>query len=238
MRFFLLISLVSINSYAMFSSDICVTGEFVAQTQRQGAFWGAFKREFKVSKSRCKVVIKHDDVISSEWEIDICKEPINLKVEQYFTKKHYIKEEICTKKSKSTFCRKVYELSALINKEGLVLAEGERDSLETEHGKIYCLSLILEKYLMKGDVFSMNHSQKVALFNDEVSINRSKTTAKDTAATHKEIKSAPVKKELQGLKKTVKEVTQKSKIEVPKKPIRPAKLEVDKSPEGEKLDSF
>ena len=166
MRFLLLISFfISTNTYSMFKSLECINGDFKSSVTRKGAFFGMMDYKFEIEKSRCVIKVNYKDVLKSDWTFDICREPVHLKVNQYFSEKVYIKEGDCFEKSKKTFCRKTAEFLNLIQKEGLINATGERDSLETDHGKVYCAFKILKKHLEDETIFRINGAENPSLFS-------------------------------------------------------------------------
>ena len=68
------------------------------------------------------------------------------------------KEVECINKDKSKdtsdFCSQYFDLMDVIQDDGLIFAEGDRDHLTTDHGKTYCSYLIMRKYLNDSVVFS------------------------------------------------------------------------------------
>ena len=42
----------------------------------------------------------------------------------------------------------------VIQDDGLIFAQGDRDSLDSDHGKTYCTYLLLKKYLNESQAFS------------------------------------------------------------------------------------
>lgn len=158
MRLFLLISIffTSFNLYSALSSSECVRSDFEASVKKDGALFGLFDYRFEISKKRCLITLKYQNVLNSEWSVDICREPIHLKIYQYFSHKVYMKEGSCTPDDKSTFCKKAQELISLIEREGLVHAKGERETLDTDHGKVFCAYSTLLRHLNDDAIFSMS----------------------------------------------------------------------------------
>ena len=48
------------------------------------------------------------------------------------------------KKERPDFCRKKEELENIISDEGLIFANGLKEDISSEHGKVYCTYLILK----------------------------------------------------------------------------------------------
>ncbi len=68
------------------------------------------------------------------------------------------KEAECIKVDKSRdtsdFCAQYFEMMDIIQDDGLIFAEGDRDNLLSAHGKTYCSYLLLKKYLNESVIFS------------------------------------------------------------------------------------
>jgi hypothetical protein len=54
----------------------------------------------------------------------------------------------------SHFCSQYFALTDVIQDEGLIFAEGDRDNLNSDHGKTYCAYLLLKRYLNDSIIFS------------------------------------------------------------------------------------
>ncbi|MCB9094403.1 MAG: hypothetical protein H6621_04970 [Halobacteriovoraceae bacterium] len=151
----------------MFGSDECINSNFEAEVENDGAIFGLIEYKFKIKKDRCLIHLDYQKLFPSQWTVDICREPIHLKNHQYFSSKVYLKEGYCMEQSKDAFCVKTRELSKIIDGEGLVFAEGERDTLKTSHGKIFCAHLLLQKHLVEGKIFAINAPNNPKLFRSE-----------------------------------------------------------------------
>jgi len=176
MRLLIFLSLISLNSFSQ-NIESCLKSDFSSQISNSDFLWGLVKYELNISKKRCVIKLLKDKGLKSEWEIDICREPIHIKAMQYFTKKEYIKDMTCSQKSKNTFCKKTAQLLRLLEKEALIHALGEREDLNSQHGQVYCLYKLINEYLMHDEVFSMNRSYVNAQFHG-VSFGGTKTDKK------------------------------------------------------------
>jgi len=222
MRFLVFLSFFSLSSFSL--DNECVRANFDISIEREGAFWGMLPYKLKVSKDRCVIKLVRDNVLKSNWELDLCREPVHLKVYQYFTKKDFLKEEACHDKTKNTFCRKKDEFIKVIEKEGLVHVKGEREDFSSDHGKLYCLYGLVKDYLNNSILFSMTqdyeslHGQAQIL--EEVEMKQGLPKAKPAEVINQEKAQDWV--EGKGKAKEIKEDVQeniKEKIQVIKKAV-------------------
>jgi hypothetical protein len=51
------------------------------------------------------------------------------------------------------YCQKLKELEKLILDEGLIFAKGLKEDLSTDHGKVYCVYLLIQGYLREGNIY-------------------------------------------------------------------------------------
>jgi hypothetical protein len=141
-----------------FSSKECLERVFQTKIGFKGPFFGLFNHELVVSKKHCLVTIKHKKYLSKEWMVDVCREPVHIKVTSVTGVDVAKKEFACIKPDKSRdtsdFCAQYFELMEIIQDDGLIFAEGDRDNISTPHGKTYCSYLLLQRYLNDSMSFS------------------------------------------------------------------------------------
>ncbi len=154
MHYLVLISITFI-SLCSFSFDSCVKRDLKVDIASKKAF-GFIDYKLNLEKKRCVIEIQRENFFKSAWKIDICKEPIHLKVLEYFTNKNYIIEKKCSDESEDTFCKKKRQLISIMEKELLINSEGEKENLDSHYGISYCIYELLKKYLNEGMIFSMN----------------------------------------------------------------------------------
>ncbi len=213
MRYLLLINLILISpAYSLFRSSDCINNDFEANVNRKGAVFGMLNYRFNISKDRCVIKLAYKDVLKSDWTFDICREPVHLKVNQYLSEKVYIKSEDCNAGSKNTFCRKSKEFFELIEKEGLINAQGERDSLSTEHGKVYCVFKLLKKHLEDEVIFTIDSVSNPSLFetSDLMDVLPKKETIEKKIEVVKEAVVEKAKKIKDNIKEGVSETLEKA----------------------------
>jgi len=153
---FLLIG--SVCAQTRFSSKSCLDSTYKMKMTQKGPLFGLLKQEFLIDKNNCIVHISHKKYLPKEWIIDVCREPVHIKVTSATGVDVAKKETECTKKDNSRdtsdFCSQYFTMMDIIQDDGLIFAEGDRDNLDSAHGKTYCSYLLLKKYLNDWVVFS------------------------------------------------------------------------------------
>lgn len=141
-----------------FSPKSCLDSAYTMTMVQKGALFGLMKQEFSLNKSGCIVRVSHRKYLPKEWIIDVCREPVHIKVTSATGVDVAKKETDCMKNDKSRdtgdFCSQYFDMVDVIQDEGLIFATGDRDNLESDHGKTYCSYLLLKNYLVQGTVFS------------------------------------------------------------------------------------
>ena len=157
---FLLGVLFISNAFAQerFSPKSCLDSIYKMKMVQKGPLFGLLKHEFIIDKKACLVHVIHKKYLPKEWIIDICREPVHIKVTSATGVDVAKKEAECMKMDKSRdtsdFCSQYHDLMDVIQDDGLIFAEGDRDNLVSDHGKTFCSYLLLKKYLNESVVFS------------------------------------------------------------------------------------
>jgi len=158
---FSIISLLLIGSafaQTRFSSKSCLDSSYKMKMTQKGPLFGLLKQEFVIDKKNCILHISHKKYLPREWTVDVCREPVHIKVTSATGVDVAKKESECIKKDKSRdtsdFCSQYFTMMDVIQDDGLIFAEGDRDNLSSAHGKTYCSYLLLKKYLNDSVVFS------------------------------------------------------------------------------------
>lgn len=156
--FFIILFISSALAQTRFSPKSCLDSKYKMKMVQQGPLFGLFKQEFTVDKKDCLIHIIYHKYFPKEWFIDICREPVHIKVTSATGVDVAKKEAPCINvdktKNTSDFCSQVFNLLDVIQDDGLIFAEGDRDNLNSNHGKTYCAYLLLKKYLNESIVFS------------------------------------------------------------------------------------
>ncbi len=157
--FFLILFVATANAQQMrFSPKACLDSSFKMRMIQKGPLFGLLKHEFVINKKECNLTVTYRKYFPREWKIDVCREPVHVKVTSAtgvdVAKK--IDECMHTDKSRDTgdFCSQYFDIIDVIQDEGLIFAEGDRDNLSSDHGKTYCSYLLLRRYLLDSIVFS------------------------------------------------------------------------------------
>lgn len=141
-----------------FSSKACLESSYVMKMVQKGPLFGLLKQEFIIDKKNCIVHITHKKYLPKEWFVDVCREPVHIKVTSATGVDVAKKEDQCMHfdktKDTSDFCSQYFDMMDVIQDDGLIFAEGDRDNLASDHGKTYCTYLLMKKYLNESVVFS------------------------------------------------------------------------------------
>jgi hypothetical protein len=119
----------------------------------QGKFFGLLSNELVIEKKKCVISVSYKNVLTTKWDVDICREPVHIKLLAKGNQNVFKKPKNCDN-SKQEYCNQAEELMSIIQDHGLIFAEGERETISSSHGKVYCISLLLDKYLNEGIIFS------------------------------------------------------------------------------------
>lgn len=165
--FFLCVS--SMNLMAFTTYD-CLNASYDSSVTHPSSPFGLLMKNIKISKRLCEVTITHTsyEFYQKKWVIDVCRGPVHVKygvgsVSVYKRDATMCKKGI--KGDKSDFCVNVFDLEDFIQDDGLIFAKGEKEDLKSDHGKMYCAFLLVNKYLMDGYIFSRHRLERV--FEDD-----------------------------------------------------------------------
>jgi hypothetical protein len=156
----LLLLSLSLNALALerFSSKSCLEASYKTKIAHRGPLFGLLPHELVIEKKSCLIKISYRRYLPKEWVIDVCREPVHIKVSSATGIDVAKKTDNCIKPDKtrntSDFCSQYFDLVDVIQDDGLIFAEGDRDSLTTPHGRTYCTYLLIERYLSDNMLFS------------------------------------------------------------------------------------
>lgn len=156
--FLLLILVGQVHAQTRFSPKSCLDSSYKMTMIRKGPLFGLFKQEFILEKKSCIVHITHRKYLPKEWVVDVCREPVHIKVTSATGVDVAKKEADCLKndnsRDTSDFCSQYFTMMDVIQDDGLIFAQGDRDNLYSDHGRTYCSYLLLKKYLNESIIFS------------------------------------------------------------------------------------
>jgi hypothetical protein len=156
---FNIIALLLFSSAAFgFLDESCLGGSFNAKISHKVGPFSLLNNDLNITKDLCtlNIVFKKWSLFEKKWIIDYCRMPIHIK---YGTGTYDIlkRDQGCAvledKKERPDFCKKKEELENIISDEGLIFANGLKEDISSEHGKVYCTYLVLKSYLDDGIVY-------------------------------------------------------------------------------------
>jgi hypothetical protein len=150
---FSIILAASTNLFAKFDYKECINSSFKEEIKHKGKFFGLIKHKLKIQKDHCVIDLKFKKFTEKNWVIDICREPIHIKKKGSGIDV-FKRRASCELDPKQAYCYEEKEVFSILQDDGLIFAQGERESISTQHGKIYCAFLLLQKYLKRGEVLS------------------------------------------------------------------------------------
>lgn len=157
----LVLILMSTSAYASkFSSQECLNGKYETEIKHKGKFFGLVENKIKINKEQCLINVTFKGILETTWKVDVCREPIHMKVTSKGSQDVYKRSKKCDKTTKSDFCYYRRELLESIQDHGLIFAKGQREDIKQSHGQAYCSYLLLQRYLDDGVVFSSFESPK------------------------------------------------------------------------------
>lgn len=191
-KYSLLVLLFSHNVYAnRFTSDECLRSSFSASVEHSGKFFGLIKNKLTIDKKECLIEVTFDNILETNWTVDLCREPIHMKILAKGSESVFKRVDKCTQDEKSDFCIYRNELREKLQDYGLIFAKGERESLNTDHGKTYCSYLLIGQYLDNGVLFSKYRSS-IDLFNDKQSTTAPATKKIETIKEAKAVETGMI----------------------------------------------
>ena len=132
----------------------CLGHDFKLKVAHDVLPLGLLSKELSVVKKKCDIKIKSISYIwmKKDWNVDVCRTPVHIKAGTY-SPEVLRKSGPCPNKT-SGYCKTADELISLIEDDGLIFAKGEKEDPLSEHGRIYCIYALLNKYLKNGEILS------------------------------------------------------------------------------------
>ncbi|MDP7319558.1 MAG: hypothetical protein QF441_03070 [Bacteriovoracaceae bacterium] len=177
--FFILILVLPSTIYAQrYTSQECLKANFVTSIENEERFFGLIRSVLTIKKEGCIIDVHYKNILETSWLIDICREPIHIKESRFGNQSVFKRVGVCEGAVETDYCSSWKELHKTLQDYGLIFAQGEREKLETAHGKVYCSYLLAKKYLGQGVLFS-KYGKNINLFDDKEpsqKIHRSETS--------------------------------------------------------------
>ncbi len=166
--FKILIFFFLINPLFAFDDNSCFNGNYDVEVIHKGQPFGLLPVKLKIKKEGCALTIQHEKFkyIKKAWQVDICRAPIHIK--KGLGAVEVVKKTApCEGKERGIFCTEFLTMKRLIQDDGLIFAAGEKENLQTDHGKTYCAYLLLNKYLDRSVVFNRGQDYKGKLIQSD-----------------------------------------------------------------------
>lgn len=171
-KFKIFIFFIFLSSWSHgFVDEACLGGNFNSKVSHKVGPFSLLNNDLTFKKENCTISLtfKKWSLFEKKWLVDYCRMPVHIKYGNG-SFDVYKRTDDCTKvkdkKDKPEFCKKNEELENIISDEGLIFANGLKEDISSDHGKVYCVYLILKSYLNDGIIYEsgaqkFNGSEKV-----------------------------------------------------------------------------
>lgn len=138
-----------------FSLKECLETNFTADVTHKGQPFGLTDTILNIEKEGCVLKIHHHSLkfLKKAWEIDVCRAPVHIKSGAGAVSV-LRREGPCLEGATSEFCQETKSIDAILQNDGLIFAQGEREDLTSPHGQIHCAYTMLNHYLYDGKILS------------------------------------------------------------------------------------
>lgn len=181
-------------SVASFTDMECIDSNYTTEVTHKGQPFGLTENILKISKERCVITIEHEKLkyMKNKWVIDVCRGPVHVKSDKGSIE--VIKRKgVCKQNSKQEFCATLSSIESIIQDDGLIFADGEKEDLSSDHGKTYCAFLLSRKYLRDGKIFNKGETYSNILEVNNIAPVTSKTSVNTgTMAVGSNLEVTPV----------------------------------------------
>lgn len=155
-KFFIVISLFSVSSYA--SEKECLESNFNINFTSNSYLFGLIKNQLIFDKNGCEITIENKKLWGSKWIVDVCREPIHVKKANLDKSLSAYKRVANCPNGKDDFCEEVGSIEQVVLDQGLMYAKGGKEDLNSDHGKIYCARVLMGQYF-GGNIFNKNGAE-------------------------------------------------------------------------------
>ena len=84
-----------------FQSAECIRAEFKTEVKNKGKFFGLVTNELKIATKECIIDIDYKNILDTQWQIDICREPVHIKVTSKGQQTFYKRAKKCGKSNQT-----------------------------------------------------------------------------------------------------------------------------------------
>ena len=183
-KFKFLLFLLSFDVYGIYDKD-CIDSIFKTEITHKGWPFGLTENRLIISKDKCVIVIDHEKLkfLKKKWTIDVCRGPVHIKTG---INSHNVlkKDQECFHPEiENEFCQELKQTQKILQDDGLIFANGEKEDISSDHGQVYCSYLLLQTYLQDGMVLNRKESYENLLkgraFSPQKEVSEKKDPLKD-----------------------------------------------------------
>ncbi len=152
---FNLFFLAVFSTYAVFDATDCLNVSFNTTVSHKAFPFGFAVNKLHLKKNQCEIEINFHELFyfHKRWIIDVCRGPVHIKLGKRAVS--IVKKQGSCPQDKS-FCEEFHRIKKIVQDNGLIFAQGNKENLADDHGKVYCSYLLIEKYLREGTVLGSN----------------------------------------------------------------------------------
>ncbi|MCY4524384.1 MAG: hypothetical protein OXB84_06570 [Halobacteriovoraceae bacterium] len=149
--------LITFNSHAIEDKE-CIDSIFTTEINHKAWPFGLTENKLHISKDKCQIVINHEKLkfIKKRWAIDVCRGPVHIKSGRNSEDVIKKEQECFDPQTTNEFCQELALIRKIMQDDGLIYANGEKEDMESDHGRVYCSYRLLQVYLEDGVVLNRN----------------------------------------------------------------------------------
>jgi len=181
-NFFFLIIILSYSHFSLgstaFSDNECLESSYDATVSHKAFPFGLSSEGLSIKKENCiiDITLQKFKFFKNSWKIDVWREPVHIKEDGASGPEVLKKNGLCDKQRSNEFCSAWKKIQTAVQDDGLIFANGEKEDLGSEHGKVYCSYLLLKKYLDDEKIFSRHQIYVNVLIPQESTSNNNVST--------------------------------------------------------------
>ncbi|GAB4017967.1 MAG: hypothetical protein Fur0010_18920 [Bdellovibrio sp.] len=138
-----------------FDDNACLQSQFDVNISHKAPPLGLSRNVLELKKEGCVITLEHTKYffVKRSWKIDVCREPVHIK--QTGSSVNVLKRtHPCSEGDMTEYCTDYFQMREIIQDDGLIFAEGEKEDLNSDHGKVYCAYVLIDTHLQRGIVLS------------------------------------------------------------------------------------
>ena len=149
-----LLPFIVLHSAFSFSDNECLSSQFETTVSHKSQPFGLLEKTISFSKNICQIEVsfKRYKFLNDKWKIDVCRSPVHVKKGAQSVE--VLRKEHSCEQGGGDFCQEWKTLSRAIQDNGLIFAEGSKESLSDDHGRVHCVYNLLNAHLNSDIIFS------------------------------------------------------------------------------------